>query len=137
MQNDAASPQFLWQLIIVLTAVGNLVTMAVTIFTSTRRSPPLDKELSEYVRKVDCTRMMERQDNKRGEIYSTFNTRLAEGDREFRDLQRAIGRIEATSEATSKSVAAVNDRLDAFTAEVNSRFESLSTRVDTVLEQIS
>ena len=137
MQNDAASPQFLWQLIIVLTAVGNLVTMAVTIFTSTRRSPPLDKELSEYVRKVDCTRMMERQDNKRGEIYATFNGRMAEGDREFRDLQRAIGRIESTSEATSKAVAAVNTRLDTFTSETNTRIESMSSRIDTVLAQIT
>lgn len=137
MQNDAGSPQFLWQLIIVLTAVGNVVSVAVSIFSTLRRSPPLDKELNNYVLKSDCTRMMERQDSKRGEIYSTFNGRLAEGDREFRDLQRAIGRIEATSEATSKSVAAVNDRLDAITTETNQRFETLSTRIDTVLEQIS
>jgi predicted nucleic acid-binding Zn-ribbon protein len=125
----------MWQLLIVLTVVGNLVSIAVSIFSTFRRSPPLDKELGEYVRKEDCTRMMTEHDVKRSAIYSTYNQRFTDGEREFRELQRSLGRIEATSEATGKAIAALSDRLDSTTTETTNRIEHLANRIDALRTQ--
>jgi chromosome segregation ATPase len=132
--NDA---EFFWKLVAVGSVFVNLLVGIVTVYSAFRRNPPIEKALASieakiadtenyfrellgsYVLKTDCTRMMEHSEQKRKEIYETFNPRLTQGDHEFKDLQRSMGRLEGKTDDLAK------------------RFDSLTDRIDTVIGNLT
>jgi hypothetical protein len=104
---------FLWKLIIVLTAVGNLIGIGIAIWTSMRRLPPLPEELQrDFLRKIDhdtlCAAMASRfaaLDTHNSEVHESI-FRLIREEREW-----ATAQIQQTTAANHQDSAAVERAL--------------------------
>jgi hypothetical protein len=95
---DLAQAVFLMRFLFAVLFLGQLLQIGVQIWHRVRRFPPLDRELADFVHRSYCETQRKDHDLKHDAIYSHFNKRLAVGDGQFRDIERALGRIEGKLE---------------------------------------
>ena len=85
-------------------AVSALISNLITIWVAVRRQPSLDKELSEFVRRPECTAFHLRARDEHNREHQDINTRLAEGELLFRTIERALGRIEGALDTAGRAM---------------------------------
>ena len=98
--------EFLWKLIAVLTAVGNLVAIGIAVWAVRRRQQPIPEELyKDFLAKADhdamCESVKKRMDALDGhnsethrQIFDTIRLNQASLQEDFKTLERGLGRVE-------------------------------------------
>lgn len=75
-----------------------IVAVVINIVVKTRRKPPLDRELGSFVTHNQCDERHARDAKSCAERHAATDAQLQQGSTLFRQLERAIGRLEGLYE---------------------------------------
>jgi E3 ubiquitin-protein ligase DOA10 len=99
---DAQTAIAFTQVVWILQWLLALVACVLGLVALFRRRPSLDRELSGMVSHDACARFRAAADARRSEEISSIETRLEDGNRLFRALERSIGRLEGVLDEIQK-----------------------------------
>jgi hypothetical protein len=94
-------------------AISSLLSNVIAIWVATRRSPPLDRELSDFRKRADCiaTHQALKDDHRQehdaelarqNQLHAEIAARFSKGEDLFRDIYNVMGRLASSVETLSE-----------------------------------